>query len=255
MKRSQIVFNAVALVIAVVFLILGLSAAFAGLPRAPLDQRRVWHGIIVFSAIVVAFLGGGATANFTKGRLGVWPTGLMIFAYCISVWLIPLGIWGMVLLFSERKSRQSSQDPAMMRKPPRPPAVIFATIVLGLCSLILVLMLPLLTILNNWIGFLHLAHASVAIASFVGLVFVPRMQIIYYLASVALGVSVIKSAIFSASSHLYVPPFPPDSLITRIFACVFATALAFLFWRYSFGKPSREFYRLDSVQRITQALP
>jgi len=30
----------------------------------------------------------------------------MILGYCISGWLIPLAIWGVILLISERKRRQ-----------------------------------------------------------------------------------------------------------------------------------------------------
>ena len=57
---------------------------------------------------MILMLGGGGIANFAKGRLAAWPTGVMIAGYCISVWLLPLAIWGVVALLAERK-RQNNE--------------------------------------------------------------------------------------------------------------------------------------------------
>jgi hypothetical protein len=59
--------------------------------------------LTLWTGLIVALVGGGGLANLANGGLSVWPTVTMILGYCISVFLIPLGIWGAVLLGMERK--------------------------------------------------------------------------------------------------------------------------------------------------------
>lgn len=120
MKLGQIIFNVVSLLIAGILLLALLSALFIVMPGVPADKRGFWHFLIALLTIVIALLGVGGIANFAKGQLAGWPTGAIIFAYCISVWLLPLGIWGIVALLSENKRRQreTSQPPSLQSKPP-----------------------------------------------------------------------------------------------------------------------------------------
>ena len=84
MKRGHVIFNVVELCTAGLFLVSALSTWF----------------------VVMLLIAGGGIANFAKGRLAGWPTGMMVFAYCISVWLLPLGVWGIVILLIEPKRRR-----------------------------------------------------------------------------------------------------------------------------------------------------
>jgi hypothetical protein len=106
MKLGHIIFNVVGLFIAGMLLVSALSAFFIVMPGVPIEKRGFWHFLIALEAIMIVLIGGGGIANFAKGRLAGWPTGTMIFAYCISVWLLPFGIWGIVVLLAEHKRRQ-----------------------------------------------------------------------------------------------------------------------------------------------------
>ncbi|MBI1178445.1 hypothetical protein GC207_13505 [bacterium] len=113
MKLGHVIFNVVGLFIAGMLLLSALSAYFVVLPGAPIEKRGFWHLLIVLEAISIVLIAGGGIANFANGRLTGWPTGTMIFAYSISVWLLPFGIWGIVILLAEHKRRQreTSQPP------------------------------------------------------------------------------------------------------------------------------------------------
>ena len=108
MKAGQIAFTVVGLLIAGLCLVSALSSLFIVLPGIPTDRRGFWYFLIALEAIMILMLGGGGIANFAKGRLAAWPTGVMIAGYCISVWLLPLAIWGVVALLAERK-RQNNE--------------------------------------------------------------------------------------------------------------------------------------------------
>ncbi len=107
MRAGQIAFTIVGLLIAGLCLVSLLSAVFIVLPGVPIDKRGFWYFLISLEAIVVIMLGGGGIANFAKGRFSPWPTGVMIGAYCISVWLLPLAIWGVIALLAERKRQNN----------------------------------------------------------------------------------------------------------------------------------------------------
>jgi hypothetical protein len=115
-KPGQIIFNTVGILVAGILLLALLSSLFIVIPGVPQDKRGFWHFLIALLAIVATLLAGGGIANFAKCRLAGWPTGAMIFAYCLSVWLIPFGIWGIVLLLAENKRRDAT-------KPGEPPSL------------------------------------------------------------------------------------------------------------------------------------
>ena len=100
------------------FLISLLSILFLVMPDIPLEKRGFWHFLIAYEVVLIGTIGGGALTNFAKGRLSGWPTGLMSAGYFISVWLIPLAIWGIIALRSEQKQQQT----AAMKTQTEPPA-------------------------------------------------------------------------------------------------------------------------------------
>lgn len=112
MKLGHIIFNVVGLFVAGMLLVSALSAWFIVLPGIPVERRGLWHFLLVLEAIMIVLIGGGGIANFAKGRPAGWPTGIMIFAYCISLWLLPLGVWGIVILVMEQKRRRGEVSQA-----------------------------------------------------------------------------------------------------------------------------------------------
>jgi hypothetical protein len=112
MKTSQIAFNIVALLIAGLCVLSLLSTLFVVMPTVPHGSRGIWYFIISLEAILIVMLGGGGIANFAKGRLAPWPTGTMIAGYCLSMWLLPLAIWGVIALQSERKRQRNEPENA-----------------------------------------------------------------------------------------------------------------------------------------------
>ena len=107
MRASHIAFNIVALLIAGLCVVTLLSALFVVMPGVPPDKRGFWYFLISLEAILIVTLGGGGVANFAKGRLAPWPTGTMIAGYCITIWLLPLAIWGVFALLAERKRQRN----------------------------------------------------------------------------------------------------------------------------------------------------
>jgi hypothetical protein len=59
--------------------------------------------IIVWTLISALLLAGGSVANLTRRRFSTWPTIATIGGYCITVFLLPFGIWGIVALVAEQK--------------------------------------------------------------------------------------------------------------------------------------------------------
>jgi hypothetical protein len=109
MSVNRFAFNFVGMLIAGVCLFAALSTVFVVLPGISPHKRGFWHFLTVIEAATALTVGGGGIANLTKGRrLAPWPTGIMIAGYCISVWLAPLAVWGIVSLLVERKCRANT---------------------------------------------------------------------------------------------------------------------------------------------------
>jgi prolipoprotein diacylglyceryltransferase len=107
MKTSQVIFNAIGLFIACMALVSIISILFVVMPGYPEQKRSWWHFLSVYEGVLIITIGGGALGNLAKGRLSGWPTGLMVAGYFMSVWLIPLGIWGIIVLRAEQKRKQT----------------------------------------------------------------------------------------------------------------------------------------------------
>lgn len=102
MKPSHIAFNFVGLIMAAFLLISALGILFIVMPNASPGSSGIWRFTIAVETIIVLLLGGGGVMNFARGRLLAWPTAAMILGYCISIWLVPLAIWGVFLAYHAR---------------------------------------------------------------------------------------------------------------------------------------------------------
>ena len=109
-KMAQVAFNGVALFLACVFLVTTIFMLSYMLPKIPVEMRNIWHFCICYEVIVLTLLGGGAISNFTIGRTAGLPTTLVVAGCFMSVCLIPMGVWGIILLFAhDKKSGTSAQ--------------------------------------------------------------------------------------------------------------------------------------------------
>jgi hypothetical protein len=96
MKQSHIMFNIVGLIIAMICAISGCGK----IEMHGHESSLLWTGLIML------LVEGGGFANLVRRRLTPGPTITMITGYCISVLLIPLAIWGIVLLVIERNRKR-----------------------------------------------------------------------------------------------------------------------------------------------------
>jgi hypothetical protein len=114
MTRSQMLFNLIGLVVAG-HCVLFIGIAWYVFTRDPSPASEgVWHFVRGYGALLIVMIGGGAVANFARGRLSRWPTRFMIAGYCLSILLLPLAFWGLGALWRERRRQEeqrSSADP------------------------------------------------------------------------------------------------------------------------------------------------
>ena len=110
---NRIAFNIVGLFIAALFTLAALSTLFVVMPGTPPEARTWWHFMVALEAMAALSLGVGAIVNLAGGRrLAPWPTGIMIFGYCVTMWLLPLALWGVISLVVEHKRRRKEKDEA-----------------------------------------------------------------------------------------------------------------------------------------------
>jgi hypothetical protein len=114
MTRSQMLFNLIGLVVAG-HCVLFIGIAWYVFTRDPSPASEgAWHFVRGYGALLIVMIGGGAVANFARGRLSRWPTRFMIAGYCLSILLLPLAFWGLGTLWRERRRQEeqrSSADP------------------------------------------------------------------------------------------------------------------------------------------------
>jgi hypothetical protein len=99
------------------FLVSVLCILFIVAPGHSPETQGWWHFLLAYEAVLVLTIGGGAITNLAKGRLSGWPPGAMICGYFMSLWLIPLAIWGIVALVREQKRQQSAKPDVQPRAP------------------------------------------------------------------------------------------------------------------------------------------
>jgi hypothetical protein len=135
-----------------------------------------------------------------------------------------------------------SEAPVSTGIPKRPTSVKLATFVTGflaiLWSLVLCVVPPEAYTLSI------VAPVGLLWASFISLLFFARTHVARYVTTVALAVLTIKFGfgIFLTPPNVASPRL--GSLFPRIISILLAAAVASLFWRFVFGKPSQDFYRV-----------
>lgn len=111
MRINRFAFIIVGLIVAGLCSIAALSTLLVVLPSQPPKDHGWWHFLVTIAVIAALTLGGGGVVNLAKGRrLAPWPTGFMILGYLVTVWLLPLALWGMVSLIREHKHRSSVEE-------------------------------------------------------------------------------------------------------------------------------------------------
>jgi len=126
------------------------------------------------------------------------------------------------------------------QKRKRPLAVILSTVLLGFYSL--AWFLAATVIPKQFLSITLAIQFSLVWGAFFCLLFRPRTQVARMLTYVALAMIALKGLLLACSSSLNIPPLPPGSPLTRIFALSMSAAIAALFWCFAFGKRSREYY-------------
>ncbi|RYD27605.1 MAG: hypothetical protein EOP87_20925 [Verrucomicrobiaceae bacterium] len=102
MKTHSLIYSIVAILFAVIFFISFFSVTFVILPNTPVENRGISHLVIVLYLAAVPLLVTGAVTNLVKGRPVVWATSLIMAGYLLLIWLLPLTIWGGVMLYLNR---------------------------------------------------------------------------------------------------------------------------------------------------------
>lgn len=113
MRTAQIVYNVVALLFVGFFVVSALGVYFIVMPSSEPDGRGIWYFTLSLEAIIILGLALGALANFINSRLLTIPTLVTIVCFAISLYLIPLAIWGIFLLLYELKRVRAAQEAAL----------------------------------------------------------------------------------------------------------------------------------------------
>ena len=101
MRRNQIIFNFVALLVAAFFLCIIGVQYFHLLPATPPAQQHIIRGAIPIEAAAVTLLAAGTIANLLYHRLVIWSTFLIMAGYVATFFFLPLAIWGWFALREE----------------------------------------------------------------------------------------------------------------------------------------------------------
>lgn len=113
MKLRHTIFNSIGLAIAGivgVMLVLTLFSVVSGHSYAAQNRSIAtlfWMGIEL--AIVVC-LGGCGLSNLVSDKLKPKATTVMIVAYCLTCFLLPVGIWGIIELWQNREGMRRKQS-------------------------------------------------------------------------------------------------------------------------------------------------
>ena len=112
MKLRHTIYNSIGLGLAGLFgvAILLNVIKMARINAVPSNHPIGYVWALVMQTAVVLFVGGGAIANMTAGRLKSKPTIAMIITYCLTCVLLPLGIWGIVELLLVRNRRRAMPE-------------------------------------------------------------------------------------------------------------------------------------------------
>lgn len=142
-------------------------------------------------------------------------------------------------LIERRRGTHVSEE-----KPKRPASVITSTVFLGIFSYMTTAGL-LMAIQLKVYDPVQFMLAGLCITAFICLIFRGRAHTTRYVVSAALALVVVKGLLhYLTTPQLHIPPLPPGSPFARIGGFLMTALFGLLFWRFTFGKPSRTFYGL-----------
>lgn len=112
MKLRQTIYNSIGLGLAGVcaLSLLGRILRLARMNAIPSRHPVEFLFSLVVSAMIIGLVGGGSLLNLVKGRLQTRATIAMIITYCLTIILLPLGIWGIIELQANEKRRGRRQE-------------------------------------------------------------------------------------------------------------------------------------------------
>lgn len=123
MKLRHTIFNSIGLAvagIAGVMFILTLLGVVSGSYKTQRNPVSTLTGIGA-ELVIVLCLGGGGMSNLVSDRLKPKPTIVMITVYCLTCFLLPIGIWGIFELRAggdQKRKIQTKGNSAAVRKSP-----------------------------------------------------------------------------------------------------------------------------------------
>jgi hypothetical protein len=98
-----------------IFMLIGAWGNVSAAARArhvPGRGNTFWLVFFIYWLTLAVMIGGGSLVNLVRRRLSLWPSITLISGYFLSLWLIPLGIWGIVALARDRKRKRKSMRSA-----------------------------------------------------------------------------------------------------------------------------------------------
>ena len=93
MRTSHTIYNVVGLTITLILLVSACGQI----------QGHYREGPMLYTVFIALLVGGGSFTNLAGRGLLAWPTIITITGYCLSIFLLPFGIWGIIALVFERK--------------------------------------------------------------------------------------------------------------------------------------------------------
>jgi hypothetical protein len=111
MRKGQLIFSAVSLLLATTFFVAALITSSQTLPGYPVQERGSVYLLLAYLSLLTPLIALGSLANIANGRLVFWPTAVTVLGLCLSGWFLPLGAWGVVLLIRDHKARRLANHP------------------------------------------------------------------------------------------------------------------------------------------------
>ena len=109
MKPGQTIFNSIAVLAAGILLFSGIiSLTDSFRHQFPQHGDNFWFTIFVLDGSAMLLIGIGSLANFANRKFTAGPTVAIIAGCCLTGVLLPLAIWGLVLLRANAPSPPAS---------------------------------------------------------------------------------------------------------------------------------------------------
>ena len=105
MTSKQLWFNFWAFVVAAMILVAALIALVFVIPRIAPEHRQFWSLIVAGQSLGAVLMGVGSVSNFRWGSIRFWPMTVASAGFFLTGWLLPFGIWGIVLWLRNRAYR------------------------------------------------------------------------------------------------------------------------------------------------------